>query len=52
MYDSFLCLRYVYNDNLLYEFNEIGLKLTISNYSLIFSLFLIEKTQNFEMKIR
>ena len=48
VYGCFLCLRSVYNDNLLYEFNETGLQLTILNYSLIFSLFLIEKIPNFE----
>ena len=47
IYGCFLCLRYVYNDNLSYEFNEIGLQLTVLNYSLIFSLVLIEKNTKF-----
>ena len=46
--DVFFCLRSVYNYNLLYEFNEIGLQLTVLNYSLTFSLILIENTPNFE----
>ena len=48
VYGCFLCLRSVYNYNLLYEFNEIGLQLTVLNYSLTFSLILIENTPNFE----
>ena len=45
----FKSFRLFYNDSLNYEFNEIGLQLTILNYSILFSVILIpDKKLNFQ----